>query len=49
MTCNHIIQCAVTEDQRERATEMIRSGEHPIVIVGMAMLNGPCTDAKESE
>ena len=41
--CNHIIQCAITEEDRERAVELMRSGVHPDAMLGAAMLSGPCT------
>ena len=40
--CVHIIQCAITPQDREAAVEMMRSGTFPAAALGAAMLSGPC-------
>ncbi len=46
--CYHIVSCAITPEQRERAIEMMRSGNPSDATIGAAALGGPCVRPKES-
>ncbi len=44
-SCTHVIKCAVTVEERKRATDDIAKGVSTYVAFALAQLNGPCTVA----
>jgi len=46
-TCTHLVACAVTQQQRDNATELMRSGNALDAYLGTAMLTGPCVPKED--
>ena len=40
--CNHIIACAITDEDKTRALTLVRQGNPVDAAIGMSALTGPC-------